>query len=121
MSDRTELYRHFDKAGNLLYVGISLSTAKRMGEHRNKSAWWGKVVSISIERFPTRAAALKAERQAVQTEHPRHNVTGRLRGFRIGGATDVDPYREPWRDEVDATMAAFRQELAERHTAEVQA
>jgi hypothetical protein len=114
-SGRTELYRHFDKSGALLYVGISLSTAQRMGEHRNGSAWWRKVVSITIERFPTREAALAAERKAVQTEHPAHNVTGRLRGFRTGGSTQLPV--EPWRVAVDETMTKFRAEIAARQEA----
>jgi len=54
---KTELYRHFDANGSLLYVGISLSTAQRMGEHRCGSEWWKKVVSITIQRFPTRKPA----------------------------------------------------------------
>lgn len=106
----TELYRHFDKSGTLLYVGISLSTVHRLKEHRGGSGWYRKVVTITIERFPTRKAALAAERKAVQTEHPLHNVTGKLRGFRTGGSTALQP--EPWRVEVDAVMAKFRQQLA---------
>lgn len=109
---RTELYRHFDASGALLYVGISLSTAQRMGEHRCGSVWWRKVASITIERFSTRKAALDAERKAVQTENPLHNVTGKKRGFRTGGSTEDQ--REPWRVEADAIMAKFRHEFAAR-------
>ena len=99
----TELYRHFDAKGQLLYVGISLSTVKRLGEHRCDSGWTKKITTITIERFKTRRLALDAERAAVQREHPLHNVTGKLRGYRHGGSTEVP--RQAWRVAVDAVMA----------------
>src|SRR4051812_48825187 len=82
-SGPTELYRHFDKKGQLLYIGISLSTAARLMEHRSGSGWAGKIATITIERFRSRKVALEAERLAIQAEHPIHNVTGKLRGFRV--------------------------------------
>jgi predicted GIY-YIG superfamily endonuclease len=99
---RTELYRHFDKDDRLLYVGISLSTAHRLAEHRCVSGWSSKVVKITIERFPTRKAALEAERNAIQAEAPIHNVTGKKRGLRVSPsptlhltASDPDPRETP--------------------------
>jgi hypothetical protein len=70
---QTELYRHFDADGNLLYVGISLSVLHRLRRHRQKSAWFGRIVRITIERFATREIALAAEKAAIQVEHPRFN------------------------------------------------
>jgi predicted GIY-YIG superfamily endonuclease len=105
---RTELYRHFDATGRLLYIGISMSTAKRLGEHKACSAWFDKVATITIERHPSRKAALKAERLAIQSEGPLYNVTGRKRGYRTGGSTDIPV--EPWRTEVDEIVAKFRRE-----------
>lgn len=75
--------RSRNASGVLLYVGISLSTAGRLGQHRCTSAWSRKVATITIQRFSTRKAALEAERQAIQSEHPTHNVTGKLKGFRV--------------------------------------
>lgn len=77
---RTELYRHFDASGRLLYVGISLSTAHRMGQHRNTSEWSHRVRTITIEHFPTREAALDAETEAIRTERPAFNKMGRVYG-----------------------------------------
>lgn len=94
-SGRTELYRHFDAAGALLYVGISLSTASRLGQHRCGSDWSKKVVKITIERYPTRKSALAAELAAIQTEHPLHNVTGKLRGYRVTVPSVYLPTSEP--------------------------
>lgn len=70
----TELYRHFDEAGRLLYVGISLSTISRAREHRAKSIWFDYVSTIKIERFPSRRQALDAETAAIRNEGPLFNV-----------------------------------------------
>jgi hypothetical protein len=69
----TELYRHFDAAGKLLYVGISLSTVVRLAQHRLESEWFDRVVHITIERFPTRIEAMIAERVAILKEAPECN------------------------------------------------
>lgn len=69
----TELYRHYDEAGRLLYVGISLSTGQRLRGHKARSSWWPLVAKITIERFPSREAALTAEAEAIRTEKPLHN------------------------------------------------
>lgn len=74
---RTELYRHYDADGNLLYIGISLSTAHRLGQHRLTSRWSHRVVTITIERFATREEAMEAELHAIQTEGPLFNKIGK--------------------------------------------
>jgi hypothetical protein len=52
----TELYRHFDAWGRLLYVGISLKSIQRLISHREESAWFKLICSIKIERWETRVA-----------------------------------------------------------------
>ena len=64
------LYRHFDKNGALLYVGISLSAFGRAAQHRMGSRWFNAVKSMTIEAFPIRKAARRAEIAAQQTERP---------------------------------------------------
>lgn len=68
-----QLYRHFDKDGDLLYVGISLSAIDRSKQHRTGSEWWPEVASITVENFASRAAAERAERKAIASERPIHN------------------------------------------------
>jgi hypothetical protein len=46
---RTALYRHFDKDGNLLYVGVSLNAIERTISHRDKSPWYQDIARIEIE------------------------------------------------------------------------
>lgn len=70
---RHHLYRHFDAAGRLLYVGISLNALQRLLEH-DQAPWFDEIVRVEISRYPTRLAALAAERQAIRGEGPAHNI-----------------------------------------------
>jgi len=70
----TDLYRHYDKDDNLLYVGISISTLQRLGQHRNNARWFDSISRIEIEKCPDRAAALKSEAKAIIMENPAYNI-----------------------------------------------
>lgn len=70
-----ELYRHYDASGVLLYVGISLASVSRLMQHRRDSGWFDKITNITIEHYPTRVAALRAERAAIKSENPKHNIS----------------------------------------------
>lgn len=72
------LYRLFDSAGTLLYVGISLNVAQRMSQHRAVKPWWDDVASIQLATYPDRASVLEAERAAITNEHPLHNILGKV-------------------------------------------
>lgn len=70
-----DLYRLYAADGRLLYVGISYSAIQRMAQHKADKAWFGDVARIDIEKVPgERAAVLAAERAAIATEKPIHNV-----------------------------------------------
>lgn len=71
----THLYRHFDAAGRLLYVGISLSAIARLGEHKAAAHWFWHIARIEVTAYATRASAMKAERLTIQREKPLHNIT----------------------------------------------
>lgn len=68
------LYRFFDAEGELLYVGITMNPAARWPKHSYQKPWWCEVESITLETFDSRADVLAAEREAIKTEHPRHNI-----------------------------------------------
>jgi predicted GIY-YIG superfamily endonuclease len=72
------LYRLRSGVGGLLYVGISLNLAARLAQHRDCQPWWNEVVSVQVEPHPTREAALAAEREAIRTERPLHNIQHRV-------------------------------------------
>lgn len=69
-----QVYRHFDSAGALLYVGVSLSTIQRLGQHADHSAWFKSIARVEIQHFETRELALKAERDAIIAENPKYNI-----------------------------------------------
>lgn len=71
---KTALYRHYDADGALLYVGTTARHLTRLVEHMRVSGWSEEIATITIEHFPTREEARTAERMAIRTENPRHNV-----------------------------------------------
>jgi len=72
---RTSLYRHFDAAGALLYVGIAKEPDKRAEQHRYHSPWFRFVATTDVKWHPTRESAAEAERAAIETERPIFNST----------------------------------------------
>jgi hypothetical protein len=75
MRGATDLYRAYDVEGRLLYVGISLSAFNRFRDHRRKSAWANEMVTMTVERFPSREIAEWEERKAIQSQRPIWNRT----------------------------------------------
>lgn len=73
----TTLYRFFDAAGRLLYVGISSQPFARLMQHREDKPWWSDIASTKLEHFGDRALALAAELAAIKAENPLHNIAGR--------------------------------------------
>lgn len=73
-AEQTALYRHYNAAGELLYVGISLCVVSRLAQHRRDSAWFREIANIAVEWHPTREAACDAEVAAIRAERPIHNI-----------------------------------------------
>ena len=69
----TTLYRFYDAAGVLLYVGISSIGPVRWLGHQFRD-WWTLVATVTTEHFPDRAPALAAEVLAIKTEEPKYNI-----------------------------------------------
>lgn len=70
----TNLYRHYNTTGILLYVGISLSAIRRLSQHSNRSRWFNQIAMIKIEKFESRDEAQFAEKQAIENEGPLFNI-----------------------------------------------
>lgn len=70
----TSLYRHFDRDGRLLYVGISNNALARLRGHKLDASWYPEITDISIAHYPDRATAERAEARAIRTEAPLYNV-----------------------------------------------
>jgi len=70
----TVLYRYFAESGELLYVGISKTFANRAQQHNLGSSWFHDSVTVTLEHFETRKAALSAEAKAIKNEQPVYNI-----------------------------------------------
>lgn len=70
---RFQLYRHFDKAATLLYVGVSFSAIVRLFQHKKDSRWFDQIHKVEISHWRTRADLLIAEKNAIQLEAPIFN------------------------------------------------
>lgn len=68
------LYRFFNTAGVLLYVGITNSVWRRIASHEAVQPWWAEVASATMEHHPDRKSLTHAERAAIKSEHPLYNV-----------------------------------------------
>lgn len=68
------LYRFFDAEGVLLYVGITSDLSMRFSTHSVERWWWGRWAYSTVVRYHSRAALEAAERKAIKSEKPLHNV-----------------------------------------------
>lgn len=70
----TTVYRIFDHANTLLYVGISNRVDARIEQHRKDKEWFWRVDRITTVNYPDRATALEVEKAAIISEKPIYNV-----------------------------------------------
>lgn len=107
-ADRTALYRLYDEAGHLLYVGITTYPPKRFVEHERDKPWWPQVARRDVEWIASRAQAETAERCAIAAEQPRYN---RIHNIGRPIAAEVSP-------ESAKVFAEFRHHYEERRSLE---
>jgi hypothetical protein len=85
-----KLYRHFDKDGNLLYVGVALNAVSRLRHPKVRSSWFDDITLITIETYRTREEALIAETAAIAGEKPTFNVAWNFPHIPEGNCTFRD-------------------------------
>jgi predicted GIY-YIG superfamily endonuclease len=68
------LYRHLDKDGKLLYVGITEKFYCRLSAHQYKAKWFDQVETITIKRFETREEIIAEEKRIILEEKPPYNL-----------------------------------------------
>lgn len=73
------LYRMFDDASDLLWVGETKDVGERLKNHRAQSRWYHEFAMLTLVRLASRAEAQAAEHIAIRDENPRYNVHA---GFR---------------------------------------
>ncbi|AER47605.1 endonuclease [Mycobacterium phage DS6A] len=100
-SETFTVYRVYNAAGALLYVGSTIDCAARMYQHARGADWWADAARIELTHCPTREGMFDVERYAIWTERPIHNRTGNQsrRGAprRDKGAGSVYKAGDRWR------------------------
>jgi predicted GIY-YIG superfamily endonuclease len=76
VSKRTAVYRFYDAADRLLYVGMTENPAVRFTSHESLKPWWPDVARQTINWYDTREEADAVETEAIRTERAVHNVAG---------------------------------------------
>ena len=69
------VYRAYDAAGDLLYIGSTGNLGQRKSQHKRKADWYPLAASWDTIEYPTRDDAYAAESEAIDTEAPPHNNT----------------------------------------------
>ncbi len=84
MSQQTAVYRFFDVDDVLLYVGITKNFEARKQQHKGTKTWWAEVDSdrTIVTWYDDEPTALRAELDAINGEHPVHNVDRTNRHYR---------------------------------------
>lgn len=75
VTDRHAVYRFYDDSENLLYIGMSKDWPYRLSQHRRSKYWFNDIARVVVEYHESRELALEAEKRAIQSERPQHNVT----------------------------------------------
>lgn len=79
--DRTpkpsSVYRIYDTAGTLIYVGLTDRGHARQFEHIASKPWAWQIAETHWEHFGTRQEAATRERHLIETRHPKHNIQHR--------------------------------------------
>lgn len=76
LGDPTAVYRFFDEADRLLYVGMTGNIRLRWAGHAADKPWWPDVARQTTTWFDTRAEAAAAEAEAIKSEGPAYNIQG---------------------------------------------
>jgi len=90
--DPQVLYRIYEgrRGRLLLYIGITNSLPRRVAEHQADKDWFPETGRIAFETYPDRKAVSAAEKKAIRSERPRHNVTHNPLRIEAGVAAEVE-------------------------------
>ena len=75
MSNGLALYRWFNKAHELLYIGISSSIGSRVKAHSKFSNWFVESAYMTVEWAKTPEELSQKERLAIRKERPLYNIS----------------------------------------------
>lgn len=86
------LYRFYDRAGALLYIGIARHGLQRWQQHQATKLWWDQVAMATVKHYATRPEVVEAERTAIAAEHPRYNIAHQPPVALPAGPREYDTY-----------------------------
>jgi hypothetical protein len=76
LADMCAVYRMYDTQERPIYIGMTGDLQKRISTHSDRR-WFPLVTTITLEWFPTRAAARVAEQEAIRAERPYYNIASK--------------------------------------------
>lgn len=71
---RTHVYRIYDKAGELVYIGLTNNLCQRIANHWGGAPFKAQMHAVEWETFDTKKKALAVERRLIEDLGPRWNV-----------------------------------------------
>ena len=72
---KTAIYKHKNKDGEIIYVGISNNAHNRAARHLSTSEWREEIDSIDVQWMPNRLIAEVKEIELIKELRPKHNIT----------------------------------------------
>ncbi|WP_205327017.1 GIY-YIG nuclease family protein [Glycomyces sp. YM15] len=109
------VYRCFDAAGDLLYVGMTKDLQQRMKAHQARSRWWDEFDHCAEAQFIGRRAAAIAEALAIRDEAPKFNRRGVITEWATVRVEPAPRKARIWEDnEVSAPMLGRHSEGGSR-------
>ena len=94
MSNGFTLYRLFNAAGELLYIGKSIHRYRRLDEHCRNQPWASEIASSHFQEFADEASLSAAEIAAIKRERPKYNKAHATCPVTVAPDDDDVPDRE---------------------------
>jgi hypothetical protein len=73
MSTMFTLYRLYNAAGELIYIGKSIHRYQRLDHHCRYQPWSNEIASAAFQELPDEATLSRVEIAAIKREHPKYN------------------------------------------------
>lgn len=107
----TCVYRLYDNAGRLLYVGVAYDFDTRFKAHAKEKDWWPLVAHRDITWFDNRFDAMYEEARAIENESPIHNDRQGIHpfGLMVFERTYYDLHTS-YRNDGDLVVSSFEKE-----------
>jgi len=82
------VYIFENQCGECFYIGVTCNLKSRQADHKRGSIWFSKDLILTYEEYPTRRAALNAEKQKIKSNMPKFNKIHTMQCLISPGAQD---------------------------------